>query len=95
MSATVPDGAAAPVIDTAAPAPPARAGLWRRLLREPGTAVAFAAVVLLVRRVAALVVALLRGVATAAAVVLRAMVALAGVAASVRHGDAKQWSEKQ
>ncbi len=52
MSATVPDdaapAAAAPFIDAAAPAPPARAGLWRRLLREPGTAAAAVAVALLV-----------------------------------------------
>lgn len=48
MSATVPDGAtAAPIIETATAAPPPRAGLWRRLLREPGTAVAALAVALL------------------------------------------------
>jgi len=51
VSATVPDDAAgsAPIIDTGtAPPPPSRAGLLRRLLREPGTAVAALAAVLLV-----------------------------------------------
>ncbi len=49
MSATVPDGtAAAPIVATAAPAPPpTRAGLWRRLLGDPGTALAALAVLLL------------------------------------------------